>query len=330
EHRLADDELADEVHELIDLLDRDADRAGVVTTIRRSAAVLVRASGTRGVRRSGLVRGAFETRRVRGRFRIARRIRGRRIDSRDLEIALVLDPLECLAHLCLGRGSLELEGPAQIARLGLELRELRQRRVVALDRERAEIAQEAQNPEGVVAGSEQRPVRREANPPARLGGRGALLAALPRGRRRGVAGLGLEHRVDRFARSLDRFVVERALVPGRDPHVAGPVDGPEQQRSPVRGQRTLTAAGTGEQRLDAVRELADEAETERARAAFDRMRRAEDRVDALTVARRVEDLVVEQLAFHEVQALEALFEEGLDELGYVDAHGRRRVVPSAE
>src|SRR5690606_10846703 len=96
------------------------------------------------------------------------------------------------------------------------------------------------------------------------------------------------------------------------------------------GQRTLTAADTVEQRLDAVRELADEAETERARAAFDRMRRAEDRVDALTVARRVEDLVVEQLAFHEVQALEALFEEGLDELGYVDAHGRRRVVPSAE
>src|SRR5690606_35178492 len=92
EHRLADDELADEVHELIDLLDRDADRAGVVTTIRRSAAVLVRASGTRGVRRSGLVRGAFETRRVRGRFRIARRIRGRRIDSRGPELALVLAP----------------------------------------------------------------------------------------------------------------------------------------------------------------------------------------------------------------------------------------------
>src|SRR5690606_34909184 len=183
--------------------------------------------------------------------------------------------------------------------------------------------QEAQDPERVVARREQRPMRGEADPPARRGGRRRTFTARVL-RARGGSGLGVEERRDRVPGPLDRVAVVLASVACGDQHLAYPVDRVEQQRPRFLRQRASAAAYLIEQRLDAMRELADEAEAERARAALDRMRGAKDRVDALVVVRRIEDPVVEQLAFHQVQALEALVEERLDELRQVDAHGRRR------
>src|SRR5690606_10954651 len=124
---------------------------------------------------------------------------------------------------------------------------------------------------------------------------------------------------------LERVAVKMAAAACGDPQLADRIDRFEQQRSGILGQRAPAIANPVEQRLDAVRELADEAEAERAGAALDRMRGAKDRVDALAVTRRIEDIVVEQLAFHQVQALEALVEERLDELRKIDAHGRRNL-----
>src|SRR5690606_29484312 len=91
----------------------------------------------------------------------------------------------------LGRRSAELERPAEVARLGVELAERRQRAIVAAELERAEIAQVSEDPQRIVAGREQRAVRREADPPAggaaRLGGRRrGLVAAASCGRRAGA------------------------------------------------------------------------------------------------------------------------------------------------
>src|SRR5207253_1955991 len=73
-----------------------------------------------------------------------------------------------------------------------------------------------------------------------------------------------------------------------------------------------------EHRLEAMRERGDILEAERGTATLDRVRHAEDRVDALRIGGT--DVELQERRLHGVERLEALFEEHTVELGEIERH----------
>ena len=161
EHRLRNDELADEVDQAVDLVDRDADGT--------------RVAGGLGGRR-GLWRGCRCSRRGRRRRRGCRaHSPGARSWPRGdffvFELRACVDPVEDVLHAALVDDGIELQRPAEVERLRHEVLEGRNSADVRVGNDRPELRELGEHAGRFVVGAKDVFVWREADDPARNGGR---------------------------------------------------------------------------------------------------------------------------------------------------------------
>jgi len=302
------DQLADHVDELIDLADVHADRGGFAG---RGTGRCARFGGA-GCRIAFRFRCRFGGRRRLGNARHRCRFR-----QSNAELALLAHPVERLVDGGLGRHAFQHQVPAEIAGFGIEPVEGRQLTEIRVDPERTVFAQFAEYAQRVVAGLEQMRLWAEADFPILC----ARCLGVGQGRRRrgiGRSGTGLQHVFQQCMHPVDARMIDGIFAAHRREHLAQDVDRLKQQVHRIQRYGATAISHFVQQGFEHVGELRHLTEPESAAAALDRMRGAENRVNGVGI--HAAGLQVQQAGFHAVQALEALFEEGLMKLFEVDAH----------
>ncbi len=339
QHRLGNDEFADQVDELIDLLDRDAQGrrferrgrcllgAGWGTRcrargVRSSAGLARRAGGARGVdRRTRCVVEEAVARIAPGEFILRRRPRRAGVEAvavghRQQRHLLARDVEgEQVQQVGVAAGRDDTEAPHAVAGMA------------PVDRlDRPEVGDLLEQLDQVVG---LRGVAQRADPHfefarlnfgrcRRVGVQRQLRARRGRrgGRRRRGRSRAGRHRPDARQQlgGVDR--VAAATLVACQLGAQG-IARLQQHVDHGRGRHQFAAAQLVEQRLHLVRQFGHVGEAEGGRAALDGMRTAEDRVQLLVVGGC--DVDLEQLRFHAVEVLARLFEKDLVELAQVDA-----------